>query len=199
MKTNISIKNTVIKHPFIIYLVKFFAIFCIAYYGTIAVEGLAMPGNHYSSFIDNYLDYPSALRQSLLQGAAFFLKLMGHNTFIPDPYRLQLINGSWVKLVYACLGVGVMCFWLAFVMANKGKLVKKITWVLVGLVSIWLINVLRITLVLLANNNHAKMPLGLDNHTFFNILAYAAVFILMFLYDKRFKKKKIETIEKVLL
>jgi len=158
-----------------------------------------MPGNHYSSFIDNYLDYPSALRQSLLQGAAFFLKLMGHNTFIPDPYRLQLINGSWVKLVYACLGVGVMCFWLAFVMANKGKLVKKITWVLVGLVSIWLINVLRITLVLLANNNHAKMPLGLDNHTFFNILAYAAVFILMFLYDKRFKKKKIETIEKVLL
>lgn len=100
-----------------------------------------------------------------------------------------MVNGSWVKLVYACLGVGVMCFWLAFVLANTGGLVKKITWLFIGLISIWLINVLRISIVLLANNKHIKMPLGLDNHTFFNILAYGAVFILMFLYDRSFNKK----------
>ncbi|MBX2935139.1 MAG: archaeosortase/exosortase family protein [Ferruginibacter sp.] len=178
-----------LKHPLFIYLLKFFAIFCIAYFGTIAVEGLSAPGNHYSPFVHHYLDYPSALRQSLLKGASFFLGLLGYNTVITDAYHLQMVNGSWVKLVYACLGVGVMCFWLAFVLANKGKFVKKITWLLIGLISIWLVNVLRIMLVLLANNNHTKMPLGLDNHTFFNILAYGAVFILMFLYDRSFNKK----------
>ena len=150
---------------------------------------MAAPGNYYSAFVDHYLDYPSALRQSLLQGSVVFLKLIGYNTVITDAYHLQLINGRWVQLVYACLGIGVMSFWLAFVLANKGRIVKKMIWVLLGLICIWLINVFRISLVLLANNNHAKMPFGLDNHTFFNILAYGAVFLLMFLYDRSFGKR----------
>ena len=37
---------------FLRYAAKFLAAFCILYYGTIAVIGLATPGNHYIPFID---------------------------------------------------------------------------------------------------------------------------------------------------
>lgn len=65
---------------------------------------------------------------------------------------------------------------------------KKITWLVAGLLFVWLINVLRISLMLLSINKHAKMPFNLDNHTFFNIMAYSAIFLLMFFYDKLSKK-----------
>ena len=161
-----------------------------AYYGTLAIEGLSAPGNHYSAFVAKYLNYPSALRASLLQGCRFFLGLLGYKVELFDTYYAGMAGGSVVKLVYSCLGVGVMSFWLAFVAANKGAMLKKLIWIVGGLLFIWLINILRISLVLLSANKHTKMPFNLDNHTFFNILAYTAIFLLMFFYDRSFKKTK---------
>ena len=46
------------------------------------------------------------------------------------------------------------------------------------------------SLVLLANNKKAAMPFELDNHTFFNILAYGVVFLMMFLYDRSFRRER---------
>jgi len=177
-----------IKHPLVIYLVKFFAIFCIAYFGTLAVEGVAAPGNHYWPFVEHYFNYPSWLRASLLNGTRFFLSLSGYETVVLSPAVLQMVNGNPVHLAYSCYGVGVMSFWLAFVLANKGTWTKKTVWVLGGMLGIWLINVFRISLVLLANNNVAKIPFGMDNHDFFTVLAYGAIFLLMYLYDRSFGK-----------
>ena len=171
-----------------IYLVKFFAVFCIAYYGTVAVEGLASPGNLYSPFIQHYLDYPSWLRASLLNGSKLLLSLFGFATIIPDSYHLQIVNGISVQLVYACLGVGVTSFWLAFVVANKGSWLKKAIWIFGGTVCIWLINVTRISLVLVAANKKQHTIFGLDNHTFFNVCSYIAIFVLIFFYDRSLKK-----------
>ena len=114
--------------------------------------------------------------------------VFGYETVITRPGVLQLLNGKAVFLAYSCYGVGVMSFWLAFVVANKGSFWKKGFWVLGGLMGIWLINILRISLVLLANNGKAGIPFNMDNHDFFTVLAYAAVFLMMFLYDRSFRK-----------
>jgi exosortase/archaeosortase family protein len=152
------------------------------------VEGLAKPGNYYSSFIERYLDYPSWLRATLLWGSKLFVGIVGYNSVITDAYHLRIVGGGSVQLIYACLGVGVMSFWLAFVVANKGNWKKKMIWVIGGFLCIWIINVLRIGLVLIQNNTRKEMMFGLDNHTFFNILSYVAIFGLILLYDKSFKK-----------
>ena len=114
--------------------------------------------------------------------------LFGHDAMIPDNYHVRIVGGIAVQLIYACLGVGVSCFWLAFVVANKGSWLKKITWVMGGIFAIWVINVTRISLLLVTANNHTKMPLGMDNHDFFDVLAYIAIFGLMFLYDRAGRK-----------
>ena len=178
-----------INRSLVVYLVKFFAIFAIAYYGTIAVEGLASPENYYSPFVQKYLDYPSWLRASLLNGTKFMVSLFGHESIITDPYHIKFVNGKSVQLIYACLGIGVTSFWLAFVVANRGGWLKKLLWVLGGALGVWIINVSRISMVLTYANKDKEFPLGLDNHTFFDILAYVAIFLLMFLYDRSFKKE----------
>ncbi len=147
-----------------------------------------MPGNRYSPFIDHYLDYPSWLRATLLWGSKIFVGICGYNATITDAYHLQIVDGASVQLIYECLGIGVMSFWLAFVVANKGGWVKKLIWLMGGMLCIWLINVVRIGLVLIGNNEKREMFFGLDNHTFFNICAYVAVFVLIYFYDKSFKR-----------
>lgn len=96
-----------------------------------------------------------------------------------------------------CVGYGVYSFWIAFVAANSGKPLKKALWIVSGVVALWLINVIRITLFLVAINKGWPMPLGINHHTWFNIVAYLLIFLLMWLYDRSsgnnvFKKREIQ-------
>ncbi len=88
-------------------------------------------------------------------------------------------------MVYSCIGYGITSFWLAFVFANKGSWKKKLLWMTGGALVLWIINVVRISLVLLANSKQWAIPLGWDHHTWFNIVAYGFIFLMMWVYDKK--------------
>ncbi|CAN5339704.1 hypothetical protein BH11BAC5_BH11BAC5_30300 [soil metagenome] len=172
---------------FIRYAAKFLAAFCILYYGTIAIIGLATPGNQYIPFIDHYFAYYRWLSDSLLHGSKFLAKLLGYTVDIVPPNLLRIRDGKGVRLAYDCLGYGVMSFWIAFVFANSSGLKTKLIWMLAGIAALWLINVIRITAFLIAHNHNWPMPLGLDHHTWFNIASYLLIFCLIYFYDKKNK------------
>lgn len=86
---------------------------------------------------------------------------------------------------YSCLGYGVTSFWIAFVFANTGSWKRKAAWMIGGAVVLWVINVLRISLVLIGANRNWKFPFGWDQHTWFNIVAYGAIFVMIWVYDKK--------------
>jgi exosortase/archaeosortase family protein len=178
------------KYPFIIYLVRFIGIFCILFYGTIGVIGLTSPGGYYSSFIDHYFNYVAWLRSSLLYGAKTVLSFWGFETYERDIYNLQMPGGRGVHIAFDCLGYGVMSFWAAFIIANEGSFIKKVKWIAGGLLLIWVINVLRISLLLVAINKHWGMPLGLNHHTWFNIAAYSCIFAMIYIFDTFSKHPK---------
>ena len=173
----------------ILYVLKFIGIFLLLYYGTKALIGLAVPGGLYSSFIHNYVDIAGWLRSSLLHASGFVLLLLGYKTLIENIYTLRMIGGNSVHLVFSCLGIGVMSFWVALIAANKGSFKRKTFWILLGVFLIWCINILRISLLLLAVNNKWGMPFNMDNHTFFNVLAYSCIFLMIYIFDKSEKKK----------
>lgn len=91
-------------------------------------------------------------------------------------------------MVYSCLGIGIFSFWGAFIIANEGTALNKLKWVLIGTLTIWLINVGRIVLLLLAHNNKWVSPININHHTMFNIVAYGAIFLLMYAFDRSQKK-----------
>lgn len=152
--------------------------------------GLASPDNLYSPFVANHLNFIDPLRTSLLWGAKALLSLWGYPSYFRDSYTLGLTSGEAVRMVYSCIGYGVMSFWAAFVFANRGPFVKKAVWIAGGLIGLWAINVGRMALLLLASKNRWSIPFGWDHHTWFNIAAYVLIFGMIYLYDRSLKNTK---------
>ncbi len=178
---------------FLIYLVKFTGAFCLVYFGTLGVVGLSAQGGYYSAFVAHNLNYISWLRSSLLYGSKGLLQVFGFDTYFADQYLLRLKGGYGVRMVYSCLGYGVMSFWIAFIFANKGSFIKKLRWIVAGILCIWIINVCRVSLLLVAANKHWANLFGFDHHTWFTIVAYILIFALMYFFDKSGKIKATET------
>lgn len=176
------------KNPFPNYLLKFAGVFCLLYFGTLAWIGLAAPGGYYSPFIAKYLDYVSWVKLSLIHATGFILSWFHIPTQIEPGFMIRFTGGRAVIIARDCVGYGVYSFWIAFVVANKGNFLKKLIWVVCGVVGLWFINVIRITLFLTAINKGWPVPLGIDHHTWFNIFAYLLIFILIWFYDRTFKK-----------
>ncbi len=170
---------------FLLFLAKFILSFCILYYGTIAVIGIATPGGLYSSFVDHYLDYYRWARLSLMRATMFSLRVLGYPSEIIPPTYLKIQGGRGANIGYDCLGYGVVSFWLAFVFANQGRWQAKLKWMVAGAVALWAINVARITIILLAINNGWRIPFGWNHHTWFNVVAYGAIFLMIYVFDKR--------------
>jgi len=177
------------------YLLKFILSFCFLYYGTKAIIGLASPGGYYSSFINEYLNYVKWFRYALLYSAKGLLSIAGYKVFVQNMYILRMYNGAGVRLVYSCLGIGVMSFWAAFIFANKASWQKRSIWILGGWALFFFINVVRISLLLISANKRETNVLNLDNHTLFNIAAYLLVFVMIYLFDKSQKRSTGEGIK----
>lgn len=172
-----------------LYLIKFAVIFCLCYYGTLAVIGLASPVGWHSPFVEKYLDYVSWIKVSLIQGTGFILSLFGISTQIEPGFLIRFPGGKGAIIAMDCVGYGVYSFWIAFIAANSGSFIKKTLWIIGGLLALWFINTIRITLFLTAINKGWPMPLGLDHHTWFNIFAYALIFTMIWLFDRSQKRE----------
>src|SRR5260221_3731473 len=174
---------------FLWYLLKFIAAFCILYIGTLAIIGLSAPGGYYSDFVKNYLDYISLLRKSLLYGSKFVLRIIGLKATIINAYYIKVQHGWGVHLVYSCLGYGILSMWGAFIFANKGNFSKKIKWLMGGGIIIWVINVLRISLLLFFGNSQWRFFFNLNHHTVFNIVSYSLILIMIYFFNRSEKGK----------
>src|SRR5829696_8907732 len=173
-----------LSKPFILYLFKFGGLFSLFYFGTLLIIGFSSKENLYSEFIDNYIDFVSPLRQSILQSAKVLFHIFGYTTTLSDEYTLGLKGGHSVRMVYSCVGYGVLSFWSAFVLSNHGNFLKKIIWLLFGWLLLWCLNVCRVFLLIIAINKAHQIPFGLDHHTLFNVVAYGFIFLLIYFYDR---------------
>lgn len=180
--------QSLLNRKLIIYILKFLSAFCILYFGTLAIIGLAAPGNYYSDFIARHLNFVSWLRASLLQTSKLILSLFGYIVYFENDFVIRLQSGTGIRMVYSCVGYGVMSFWGAFIIANAGKWNRKLKWIIGGWLIIWIVNVIRICLVFYAANKGSLTFMGLDHHTWFNIAAYFFIFLLIYFYDKSEKE-----------
>lgn len=173
---------------FLIFVLKFLAFFLFFYVGTELIIGLAAPGGMYSSFVDHYFDYVTWISNSLVKGTQWFVGLLGYDTYTADNFVVRIVDGTGVRVAYGCVGYGVMSFWLAYLLAVTHPWIKKGMWLIIGWGVLWIINVVRIGLLLIAYNKGWGMPLGIDHHTWFNIFAYGAIFFMMYLFERKGKQ-----------
>ncbi len=174
---------------FIKFAAVFFAVFVLCYFGTQLIIGLAAPGGNYSPFVANYLNYTDLLRDALLRSTQSLLSLFHMPAHRSGNYILRGENGRGIKMVYACLGYGVMSFWVAYTTATSAPVKQKIVWLFAGLILLYAINVCRLALVLASTQKNWSFPFGIGHHTWFNIAAYSLIFLMMYFFEKNIKLK----------
>ncbi|NTS43796.1 hypothetical protein HRG84_23140 [Flavisolibacter sp. BT320] len=170
--------------PILVYTGRFLGLFAILFYGTEAVIAFASPGDHYWPWLANNLNFIPPFRMFLMRSAQALLAAGGWQTGITDAHTLAFPGGASVRMVYSCLGYGVLSFWIAFIFANRGSWQKKSAWMLAGALALVGINIVRIALILLAAQKGWAIPLGWDHHTWFNIVAYLLIFAMIWGYDR---------------
>jgi exosortase/archaeosortase family protein len=171
----------------LLYLVKLFSIFFFLYLGTEFTIGSGSPEGMFDfPWVHQYFFYLDYLRDLLLRAADFCLSILGYET-----KRISLsvlrIGKSGISLNDACLGYGVMAFWIAFVLADSSTKLIKLKWLIVGLLLLNAINILRICLILLAGYHNWVELSDFDHHAMFNITSYMLIFVMMFFYSKNTK------------
>ncbi len=169
---------------FLGFLFKFLGLFAFFYLVCKAVIGLSAPGNYYVPFVQDHLDFISGIKNTLILGSKFLLSLFGVNTVKEPNYALRIPGGRAIIVSMSCVGYAVYSFWLAYCLAGHKVLKSKLLWAIGGLFLLWLINTCRIAGYLYVINQGQNMPLGIDHHTWFNIFAYLAIFVMIFFYER---------------
>jgi len=179
------IKN-LFKNEGFLFIVKFLCLFTLFYYFNLFFISITSKvDNGFYVFLKQNLDYIDWLRYSILHSSEAFSRLIGIKCHVQNAFEIRLdTKALGLLMVYQCLGYGIMSFWAAFVIANSTTLLKKIYWLLIGWVVIWVINCLRVTVLLAALQNNWPISKYVDHHTMFNIVAYGFILLLIFIYIK---------------
>ena len=177
-------KGKTINKPWISplkFVFSFLILFLLFYFFNIIFFGLTSPGNHYSAFLAHNLNYIQGLRHILLVSSAAIINLFGF-TAITDNYELLVAGHGILKLVYSCLGLGVISFFAAFVLAYPKPLQGKWLFLISGIVVIELLNIVRFVLLAIFWDKRSSQII--DHHTIFNISIYIIIAISLYFWIK---------------
>lgn len=168
-----------IKKDEVIFVLKFVFLFVLFYFGTELWIGITSKGRYYSYFIDEYFNGVKIYRLLILKLSIAFNNLFGYTSYLLNDKTAVGFNGSKVNMVYSCIGYGLLSFWAAFVFSFPINKVKKIKWFLFGLITITLINILRVSLLLFFINYKKDISSFSNHHTIYNVIVYIYILFLI--------------------
>jgi exosortase/archaeosortase family protein len=187
-----KLKN-IIPNPGLRFIIKFLVLFLGLNYFNDFFIGITAPGGLYVPYLEQHLNYVAWIRHSILWGSMHVSGLFGYESYVDGPYHLRSVTGPGVQMVYSCIGLGIMSFWTAFVVAHEINWKKKVFWTFIGLLTIWIINCFRVSVILAAAVNRWNASKYLDHHDTFNIVAYIFIFLLIILFLRKEGLHKKET------
>jgi exosortase/archaeosortase family protein len=188
MNTIKLIRKEVADYIDVEYFIKFVILFSCLYYFNLFFVGITQTGGLYFPFIAKHFNYVSGIQSSVINAANLIAHSIGISSYINSSFTIYNPDGSGVNMGWACAGLGVMSFWLAFVVSDKIDLKNKVIWALSGLFAIWIINCLRITLLLVALYSNWEDVHYIDHHQMFNILSYIVIGGMILFYQKQNSK-----------
>jgi exosortase/archaeosortase family protein len=148
--------------------------------------GISTPGNLYVPFIDDHLNYVKWIISGVLHTSALLVQLSGLHPIVNGNF-MTVPNGASIDMGWACAGLGIISFWIAFVTAHPLNIKKKISWVMAGIASIFLLNCLRISLLLFALQHHWKESIYASHHDIFNYASFIFIFLMTIFFVKSIK------------
>ena len=154
--------------------------------GNLFMNSVMSPGaRFYNANITDHFNYIQGLKTAIIVPATWLIHLFGFYT-VHNEMDIMVVNGPYLRVNYSCLGLGVMSFLAAFVFAFPIK--WKATWpmLIVGILSIYFLNVIRIAaLGLVFGLAHSGRNYFEYHHEIYNVLVYLVVFLMLYIWIKR--------------
>jgi exosortase/archaeosortase family protein len=155
------------------FLLKFATLFITFYGFNIGYIAITSPGGLYFPFLDEHCNYIELWRNLYISTAAKILEFMGY-TVHTTAISLKVKDHSGFRLVYSCLGYGIMSFFSAFVLSFPKPLGSRITFLFIGLTIILSLNLCRFIFIPLFYNPQITI-LSANHHDVFNGVLYLAL------------------------
>ena len=166
--------------------ISFLVLFLTFYGFNLGYIGITSPGGLYFPFLDEYFNYIALWRNLYIAAAAKILELMGYVAYTTD-ISLKVQGHSGFRLVYSCLGYGIMSCFSAFVLAFPKPLRSRLIFLFIGLSLILSLNLCRLILIPLFYNPQIAI-LPINHHDIFNYGLYAAILFITYKWTCRSKK-----------
>lgn len=147
----------------------------------------------YQFIVKKYTYYDQKFISQIIEASAWTLRMLGFKTFmVLQDLDMQVVgidgsNGVWVGS--NCNAITLFTLFAVFIIAYPGQQKQKWWFVPAGIVSIHILNILRVvSLAIIAD----FAPSYLDfNHTYtFTFLVYGYIFLLWMLWVNYFSAKK---------
>lgn len=168
------------------FIVILFILYILFSQGNLFMNSVMSPGSrYYHAFIADHLNYIQGLKTALIVPAVWIIKLFGFYA-IYNEQDVMVVAGPYLRINYSCLGLGVMSFLSAFVLAFPAPWKSTFRMLIIGIVSIYLLNICRIAgLGILLGYFKSQRHNFTYHHEIFNILVYICIFILLYFWIRK--------------
>lgn len=158
------------KNPSVKFAIIFTTLFILLYALNLSFIGLTSPTGYYNEFLDTHLNYIRLWRNFNISSSASILRQIGYQVYT-DNYRLHVEGMAGFRIVYSCLGYGILSLFSAFVIAYPKPIKSKFIFLIGGILVFQIFNTLRLVLIALYWKPTTQF-LKIDFHDVFNIFIY---------------------------
>lgn len=166
--------------PFLIFVGTFFLVyitltliygFYLNTYQTNDLDGITVVSGQNAEQLMHFFNYDVVIQKNALK-----------------PWLDVAFNGeNVIRIIEGCNAVSVMILFVAFVLAFSGKFKTTLLFILFGILSIYILNVLRIILLTVLLYHYPNQT-HLLHGVLFPLIIYGYVFILWIIWINRFSK-----------
>lgn len=147
----------------------------------------------YKLYLDNSnspVYYPDYVTHQVAKQTNALVSFFGYDSQVvkhPDePSMKMIINGKYLaRVIEGCNALSVIILFVAFIVAFKGKLKTTFLFILFGVATIYIANIIRIALLSIGIFHYAEYTTLLHSVIFPSII-YGLVFLLWMLWVNKF-------------
>ena len=172
------------------FIVVLFVLYILFSQGNLFMYSVMTPtGRYYQPYIAEHFDYIQGLKTALIVPAVSIIKLFGFYA-IHNEMDVLVVNGPYLRINYSCLGLGVMSFLSAFVLSFPASWKSTIKMLIIGIITIYILNVFRIAgLGLLFGFFQSQRNYFEYHHEIFNVIVYVIIFVMLYIWIRKNTKK----------
>ena len=176
----------------ILFLLKLVIIFLIFDYFFLFLIGASVKGGIYIPLLEKY-NIIHLIRDTFLHSAGLIISLFGYSYTITRDL-LSIHGGSGVILGYSCYGFSITSMFLALILAYPRPIRTKWLTLVVGLLTIFILNVFRIAgLAIIYTKSSQPSLRNIDHHMVFNIIVYLVIFGIYYWYVNSNQSEELST------